>query len=187
MNTRKWYMVASMGSAVGLVSAFWQMMEKITLLKHTGTPLTCDLNSVFSCSNVLNSHQASIFGPPNSLICTVLFAALLMVGVIGWTGSAIAKQVRLVMQFFALFMVAFGTWFLWQSAYRIGSLCIFCIFCIAGLLLTNTALLRINASDLPIPKPYRDTLSRYMASGADYFVWAVYAVVLAAMLAFRFR
>ncbi len=186
-SEKQLYAFVSLGAIVGLVSAFWQMMEKITLLKSTGTPLTCDLNSVFSCSNVLNSQQASIFGPPNSLICTVLFTVLLMTGVVGWMGGKITRNVRLVVQFFSLFMVAFGTWFLWQSAYRIGALCVFCILCIAGLLVANAALFRLNLPDLPLSKQSKQRLNQFVAKGGDLFVWTVYAILLTAMLAFRFR
>src|SRR3989338_1934453 len=69
----KLYAYLSAGAAVGALASFIQTIEKINLLKNVGVPLKCDLNSVFSCSNVLNSWQSSVFGFPNSLMCLFFF------------------------------------------------------------------------------------------------------------------
>src|SRR6266496_15588 len=61
------------GGVIGMIAAFLQTTEKITLLQNKDAILTCDLNSVFSCTSVLSAWQSSVFGFPNSLMCLILF------------------------------------------------------------------------------------------------------------------
>ena len=137
----------SIGAAAGLLASFLQMLEKITLLKNPHAALSCNLSSVFNCSNILNAHQSSVFGFPNSLMCIVFFALMLSAGLAGLGGGVLHRWLRLSYQFLALFFVVFGFWYLWQSIFNVGSLCIYCIFCYGGLLLVNTAWLRLNYAD----------------------------------------
>ncbi len=53
-----------------------QIVEKIAILKNPATTLLCDVNSVMSCTDVLNAWQSSVLGPPNALIGAVMFALL---------------------------------------------------------------------------------------------------------------
>ncbi len=174
------------GGVVGIFAAFSQMLEKLTLLKNKDAILTCDLNSVFSCSNVLNAWQSSVFGFPNSLMCMILFAIFATSGLAGLAGSKLARGYRLGVQGVSLFTLGFALWFLEQSIYSIGSLCILCIFCFGGLLLVNGAWLRINAQDLPIGERGREVLAKAIATGADIFGWFLLAAVVAFAMLFRF-
>lgn len=180
---RRLYAVMSLGGAVGLVAAFLQTLEKLTLLKNKDAVLTCNFNSVFSCSNVLNAHQSSVFGFPNSIMCMLLFATFLVVGLVGLTGGIVARGMRLGVQALALFTLGFSLWFLWQSTYRINALCIFCVFCFAGLLMVNGAWLRGNAADLP----GKVWLERAKHSGADIFAWLLLAATVALAMIIHFR
>ena len=186
MNKRILYGVMSTGGAIGLVAAFIQILEKLQLLKHVGDPLTCDLNSVFSCSNVLNAWQSSVFGFPNSLMCMVFFTTFLVFGLTGLSGATLPRRLRLAVQGLALFVLAFAIWFLTQSIYVIGSLCVLCIFCFGGLLLVNGTFVRINANDLPIGARGRAVLARMIQSGSDIFIWVLIAALLAFAMLLRF-
>ncbi len=173
------YGILTVGSAVGFVASFLQMLEKITLLKNTDAVLSCNLNSVFSCSNILNAPQSSVFGFPNSLLCISFFAVMLSAGLIGWTGGLITSKLRLVYQAMTLFFVGFGFWYFWQSIFNVGSLCIYCIFCYGGVLAISGAWFRLNYQDLPVGKGAQKQLDRAVASGADIFVWCLIALVIA--------
>jgi uncharacterized membrane protein len=174
------------GGAIGLAAAFLQIIEKIQLLKGTGKPLACDLNSIFSCSNVLSAWQSSVFGFPNSLMCMVFFTVFTIVGLAGLSNATLPRGFRLGIHALSLFVLCFALWFLWQSVYAIGALCILCIFCFGGLLLVNWAWLRINADDLPIGVRGRAVVSRLIASGLDTFIWAILAALVALAMVLRF-
>ncbi|HSW98254.1 MAG TPA: vitamin K epoxide reductase family protein [Candidatus Saccharimonadales bacterium] len=175
------------GGAVGLGAAFLQMLEKIQLLKHMDKALACDLNSVFSCSNVLNAWQSSVFGFPNSLMCMVFFTVFVVAGLAGLAAGSVPlpRAFRLGVHALALFVLGFALWFLWQSIYVIGSLCILCIFCFSGLLLVNWAWLRANADILPGAR-LRAHVARLIRSGADTFAWLLLAALVAFAMLLRF-
>lgn len=185
MKQRAIYSIMAAGGAVGLVASFLQMLEKITLLKNETAELACNLNSVFSCSNVLNAWQSSVFGFPNSLMCIVLFTIFGSVALVGATGGKLTRGLRLGVQALSLFTLGFGLWFLWQSTYIIGSLCIFCIFCFAGLLLVNWGWVRINAADLPIGRG-QAVLRRAIDRGADTFGWILVALLVSFAMLLKF-
>ena len=99
-----------------------------------------------SCSNVLAAWQSSvILGIPNAFIGAVMFAAFLSAALAALLGSQLsAAYLRLVLGL-VVFFAAFATWFMWQTAWDIGALCLWCagiVTCIAviGAAVTMTAL-----------------------------------------------
>lgn len=175
------------GGAIGMAAAFFQTIEKITLLKNKDAILTCDLNSIFSCSTVLSAWQSSVFGFPNSIMCLMLFTIFTSIAAAGAAGSALPRGLRLTVQGLSLATLGFALWFLEQSIYSIGSLCILCIFCFTGLLIVNWAWLRINAADLPIGDRGRAALKRWIASHLDTFAWLLLGVIVALAMVLRFN
>lgn len=186
MKPRTLYAVMTAGSAIGMIAAFLQTLEKLTLIKNPDSSLYCNLNSVFSCSNVLNSPQASVFGFPNSIMCLVLFTIFFSVALVGLGGGAITRKVRQAIQALSVFTLGFALWFLWQSTYNIRSLCIFCLFCLAGLLMVNWSWLRLNAGDYPISKRASNKLQKAIRLGADTFGWLILAAIVALLMLIQF-
>jgi uncharacterized membrane protein len=174
------------GACLGVVSAFLQTLEKLTLLQDKNADLACNINSVFSCSNVLNAWQSSLLGFPNSILCMTLFTIFAAIALAGVSGGMLPKRLRLGIQALTLFTLGFALWFIATSTFVIGALCIFCLFCLTGLLLVNGAWLRINAADLPIGSRGRAGLRRLIASGGDICLWIVLALGVAFMIALRF-
>ena len=176
----------TIASTVGFLASFLQMIEKVTLLENPQAVLTCNINSVFSCTNILNAWQSSVFGFPNSLMCISLFAILLAVGLVGWTGGVINGKLRLVFQGMALFFIGFGFWYLWQSIFIVGSLCIYCIFCYAAVLAISGAWFRLNRSDWPVSKNIQRLINRLITSGNDTFIWLFIALVIVIEMVIKF-
>lgn len=174
------------GSLIGMVAAFLQTTEKIALLKNKDAVLACDLNSVFSCTNVLNAWQSAVFGFPNSLMCMALFTIFASMALTGVSGGTLPRRLRLGIQALSLATLGFAIWFLTQSIYVINALCILCIFCFAGLLLVNWSWLRLNAADLPIGTRGHAFLERRMANGADTFMWIIIGLAVAFAMITRF-
>lgn len=174
------------GAAVGGVASFLQIIERIQWAERPQTPLICDINNAFSCSNVFGAWQSSVFGFSNSIMCLVFFGVLLGFGLAGLYSTELRKNIRLVMHFFALFFLAFGAWYIEQTMLAIGSLCIYCVFCYAGVIIINWAMLRHNAADLPVSERARKWLERQIKKGNDTFVWIIYSLIFVAMFAFKF-
>lgn len=176
-----WWTVVASG-IVGMLASFIQTIERIEYAKNPTVPLTCDVNSIFSCSNVFDAWQSSVFGFTNSLMCVVFFVLIMGIGLAGATGSIISKGLRLFTHFITVFFLAFGAWYLYQSSFVIGALCIFCIACYAAVIAANWALLRININDLPLASSHKTGINKMIGSGTDTFLWILYAIAIAAML-----
>jgi len=186
MKKRTIYAVMLTGGIVGMIAAFIQTLEKLTLLENKNAILTCDLSSVFSCSAVLSAWQSSVFGFPNSIMCLILFTVFAAIALAGVTGGKLTRKLRLGIQILSLGTLGFALWFLEQSIYSIGSLCIFCLFCFSGLLLVNWAWLRLNVADLPISQRSRAALADGIAQGIDIVGWLLLAVIVASAMILRF-
>jgi uncharacterized membrane protein len=185
MKTRPYYVAMVIGGLVGMVAAFLQTLEKLVLLQNSQAVLPCNFNSVFNCSAVLQAWQSSLFGFPNSIMCLVLFTIFTVAGVAGLS-STLGKPFRLGVQALTLFTLGFALWFLWQSTYVIGALCIFCLFCFAGLLLVNWAWLRLNVDDLPIGSRMRTAIKRLIQADVDIALWLALGVVVGLLMFVRF-
>ena len=185
-KSRTIWSVLSAGAAIGLAASFLETVEYQILLKNSHAILTCNLNSVFSCTNVLNAWQSKVFGFPNSMMCMVFFTLMLGLGLVGATGGSITRGLRLAGHGIALFFLGFGLWFLEQSTFSVRALCILCVFCFAGLLTVNASFLRLNVADLPISRSLRDHLQASMVKGADIFGWIVFGLLITFVIALKF-
>lgn len=186
INEKKLWLVASIGSAIGLIASFIQLIERISYADQPLKALTCDINSIFSCSSVFDGWQSSFFGFSNSIMSLAFFAVVFGVALSGLTGSVINKYLRHTLHFFSVFFLVFGAWYLYQTVYVIGALCIFCIFLYVGVVLLNWAFLRINIEDL-VKNPQLKTKARKLvASGADTFLWVLWAIVIFIVLANKY-
>jgi uncharacterized membrane protein len=119
-----WVLIAGV---LGLASALTLTIEKIEILINPSYVPSCSINPVLSCGSVMVTPQASAFGFPNPLIGIVAFTVVVVTGVL-----AVAK-VRLPRWYWAglatgtLLGVAFIHWLIFQSLYRIGALCPYCM------------------------------------------------------------
>lgn len=187
MKQRTLYGAVVAGGIVGLVASFLETLEYQTLLKNAHTALACNLNSVLSCSRVLSAWQSKVFGFPNSMLCIILFATVTSVALVGVSGGQVGAKLRLWLQGFTLFFLGFGTWFMWESTFKIRALCILCIFCLSGLFLLNWALLRLNAHDLPLVPRLHKGLDQAIEHGADTFAWMLLALLMSAVMFIHFH
>ncbi|CAN5155725.1 vitamin K epoxide reductase family protein [soil metagenome] len=119
-----WVLIAGV---VGLVAAATLTIEKIELLINPAYVPSCSINPVLSCGSVMITPQASAFGFPNPLIGIAGFAVVVTTGVL-----AVAK-VRLPQWYWVGLSVGSGLgvvfvhWLIFQSLYRIGALCPYCM------------------------------------------------------------
>jgi uncharacterized membrane protein len=119
-----WVLIAGV---IGLAASMTLTVEKIDLLRNPSYVPSCNINPIVSCGSVMVTPQASVLGFPNSLLGLVGFTVVTVTGVL-----AVAK-VRLPQWYWAgltvgvLIGAAFVHWLIFQSLYRIGALCPYCM------------------------------------------------------------
>jgi uncharacterized membrane protein len=142
---RAWFGAVAFAAVVGMASTIIQIVERVTLAENADANLLCDINGTFSCGNVLTAWQSSVFGPiPNSAIGLSVFALTLGVGGAGVLGTRLSKGAWGVATFFAGFMAAFTVWFLAQTAFVIGAVCLYCLVIGTMVLVINISWWRIG-------------------------------------------
>lgn len=163
-----------------------QTIERIEWAESSTKPLICDISHALSCSNVFGAWQSSVFGFSNALLCLTFFAVMLGFGIAVYHSKETSRRARLIAQFFSLFFLGFGAWYITQLIFVVGSMCIYCAFCYSGVIAINWGWLRTNVDDLPLTKKTITSLRRGMAKGADTFAWLLYALIFVALFLFRF-
>jgi uncharacterized membrane protein len=182
-SLRRWYAVLLAGGTLGMVTAAWQTVDRIAWAANPQAGSVCEINKVLSCSSVFSHWQSSALGIPNSLVALPVFGVLAATGLAGLLGSVLARgylaTVLAVNVGFALFI----TWYLEQSAFALGILCLFCLGCGVSAVVSGVGLTRAAAAEDALGTGRLGLeLKRQVAAGADVIAWVGLALVWAAML-----
>lgn len=119
-----WVLIAGV---LGLAAALTLTIEKIELLINPAYVPSCSINPVLSCGSVMITWQASLFGFPNPLIGIVGFTVVLVTGVLAVTKVALPRWYWAGLAAGTLLGTVFVHWLIFQSLYRIGALCPYCM------------------------------------------------------------
>ena len=112
---------------VGLAAAFELAVEKFRLLENPLYVPPCTLGETVDCTQVMRSAQAEAFGFPNPFMGIAGFGGLTATGLILLTGERLTRPYWLIVQAGLTFAVVFVHWLMFQTLYRIGALCPYCM------------------------------------------------------------
>lgn len=132
------------GSALGLLASFMLSIEALILAKNSHAVLSCDLNSVLSCSTVANHWSATILGFPNSFIGVMTLPVMVTIAVALLAGAKFPKWFMQAAQAGAIVGMVFAAWMFYMSYAEIGALCPWCLTLDAGMTLIFFGLTRYN-------------------------------------------
>lgn len=119
-----WVLIAGV---LGLAAAMALTIEKIELLINPAYVPSCSFNPVLSCGSVMVTWQASVFGFANSLLGVVAFTVTLVTGVLAVAGVRLPRWYWAGLAAGTLLGAVFVHWLIFQSLYRIGALCPYCM------------------------------------------------------------
>lgn len=175
-SSTKWGWLVLIASTIGVISGSITIVDKIALLKDPAAGSFCDISSSVGCTPVLLAWQSSVLGPPNALLGVIMFAVLATGGLVVATGGRLTRGFTTGLLGLAVFFAAFLTWYMFEVAYAIGSLCPFCTVCAAGCLTAMVGVNRLAAANgLP--------LAQRLARGSlDVRIAVGWALIIAAML-----
>ena len=115
------------GGLIGLASAFVLLLEKIELLKDPTYVPSCNISPILNCGSIMRTDQAELFGFPNPVIGIAGFAVIVTVGMALLAGAKFRPWFWWGLQVGALAGLVFVHWLIFQSLYRIGALCPYCM------------------------------------------------------------
>ena len=119
-----WVLIAGV---IGLAASATLTVEKIELLRNPHYVPTCNINPIVSCGSVMVTPQASVLGFPNPLLGLVGFTVVVVTGVLVVAKVSLPQWYWIGLTGGTLIGAGFVHWLIFQSLYRIGALCPYCM------------------------------------------------------------
>ena len=119
-----WVLIAGV---IGFAASLTLTVEKIDLLLNPSYVPSCNINPVVSCGSVMATPQASVLGFPNSLIGIAAFTVVVVTGVLAVAKVPLPQWYWIGLTIGTLIATGFVHWLIFQSLYRIGALCPYCM------------------------------------------------------------
>ncbi|AZP22478.1 vitamin K epoxide reductase family protein [Streptomyces aquilus] len=119
-----WLLIVT--GALGILASFVITIDKFQLLQDPDFAPSCNLSPVLSCSNVMRSDQAGVFGFPNPLLGLLTYPVVAAVGLALLAGARFRRWFWLGLNAGTLLGAGFCMWLMTQALYEIGALCLWC-------------------------------------------------------------
>lgn len=119
-----WVLIAGV---VGLAASMTLAVEKIDILLNPSYVPSCNINPILSCGSVMITPQASLLGFPNPLLGLVAFTVVIVTGLLAVSKVALPQWYWMGLTVGVLVGAVFVHWLIFQSLYRIGALCPYCM------------------------------------------------------------
>ncbi|QWC87053.1 vitamin K epoxide reductase family protein [Nocardioidaceae bacterium] len=117
----------TVGGLIGFVAAFTLMVEKIQILIDPDYVPSCSINPILSCGSIMVTEQAEVFGFPNPLLGIAGFPVVVATGALVLARVPLPRFWWLGLQVGTTLALGFMGWLAFQSLYRIGALCPYCM------------------------------------------------------------
>ncbi|HEX2143536.1 MAG TPA: vitamin K epoxide reductase family protein [Glycomyces sp.] len=175
-------LVLLLGGLVGLAAAFDLTYERIASLIDPNHVISCDFNPVLSCGTVMDTPQASVFGFANPMIGLVAFPLVVFMGVLYLSKVRLPRWVAVTFNLGTLAGLTFVAWLIFQSVYRIGVLCPWCmaVWTVVLPIFWFTTVRNLRTGAIPVGQDWRDAvddLLRYHWIGLTLLYAAVIMMV----------
>jgi uncharacterized membrane protein len=119
-----WVLIAGV---IGLVASMALTIEKFKILLDPHYVPPCNVNPIVSCGSVMTTPQASLLGFPNPLLGIIGFTVVMVTGVLAVAKVALPQWYWIGLTVGTLIGATLVHWLIFQSLYRIGALCPYCM------------------------------------------------------------
>jgi len=173
---------------IGLIASFVLSVEEVHLLKNPDAVLSCSINLVLNCGEVMKTGQATAFGFPNMFIGLMGFPVVIMIALLGLSRVAFPRWFAIGMEFGILFWTGFAYWLFFNSVYVIQILCPWCLivtFSMTMLLVASTYY-TIRRNTFELPRDVIATLKKFLDKGYYQLIVASWFVLMIALVILKF-
>ena len=125
VNVLPWLLLIA--GIIAMIASIMLSIEVFNRLKNPHYVPVCNLNPILSCTSVADSWQSHLFGFPNYFIGIAGYAAVAAVGGALLAGAKFKRWFWQLVESGLLLATVFITWLQFETLYRIGALCIFCM------------------------------------------------------------
>lgn len=175
-------------AAFALLASFTLSVEKLELLKNPDAILSCSVNLVLNCANVMKTPQAEVFGFPNSYLGILGFAIVTAVAMGGLLGVKYTRSYLVTAQVFYGLGLLFAYWLFFQSVYVIQVLCPWCLVVTVTTTLIFETLLRYNLrqNNFSLSGKTNKLVQRWLDKDYDKLIVAGWLVLMVALVVLKF-
>ncbi len=150
----------------GFLASFILTVEKIRLIENPAYIPSCNLSPLLSCGSVMKTAEASHFGFPNSLLGVAGFAVVASVGVAILAGAKFKRWFWLGLNAGSALGIIFLSWLFYETVYRIGALCPYCmvVWAVTIPIFFYTTMYNVQQGHIKVPaklKPLADFKMRH--------------------------
>jgi uncharacterized membrane protein len=182
-TARGWWGLVLAGGLLGVIGTVWQTVERIGFESGTDGSAVCDINAVISCGSTYSFWQSSALGVPNSLIGLPVFAIMTSGALAALLGSRLSSRYIATLLGLSVFMTAFVFWYMEQTAFVMGALCLFCTASMINIMLVGTGLTRVAAAEGALGDGKAGQRLRLLVDAkADLMIWFGIALIVGVML-----
>ena len=174
------------GGIIVVLASIALSVEVFDRLKNPNYVPTCNLNPILSCTSVADSNQAHAFGIPNYFIGIAGYAALATVGGAMLSGAKFKRWFWQAVEVGLLFAFLFMSWLQFQTVYRIGALCLFCmvLWVFTGPMFWYTTLFNLRTGNIKLPKKFDKAVGFAQKHHGDILV--LWYVIIISLILHRF-
>lgn len=174
------------GGAIGVLASIALSIEVLHSLKDPNFTPVCNLNPIFSCTNVSSSSQSEAFGFPNYFLGIAGYAVLATIGAVMLAGGRMKRWFWLAVEAGLIFAAAFMTWLQFETLYRIGALCLFCMisWAVTIPMFWYGTLHNLREGNIKVPAKYRGAVDFLQRHHADILI--LWFLIIIALILKRF-
>ncbi|MES2170203.1 MAG: vitamin K epoxide reductase family protein [Actinomycetota bacterium] len=115
------------GSVVAFFAAFRLSVDKVGTYIDPATAPSCNYSVIVQCGVNLRSWQGSLFGFPNPVLGVGGWIAVLVIGILILSGARQARWFSIALNVGMLGALTLVGWLIYQSIFRLGTLCPWCM------------------------------------------------------------
>lgn len=173
---------------IGLITSFVLAVEEFHLLKDPDLVLSCSINLVLNCTEVMKTWQASVFGFPNMFIGLMAFPIVIVVAALGLSRAVLPRWFWLGVTTGYTLGAIFAYWLFFQSLYAIQILCPWCLIVTFSmtLLLATVIHYALRQNIFKVSKQRNKQIQAFLTGGYDRLIVASWIVLLIALVLLKF-
>ncbi|NUT51001.1 MAG: vitamin K epoxide reductase family protein [Saccharothrix sp.] len=168
-------------SALSLIASFVLSVDAVKLAADPASDLSCDINQVISCGTVAASWQSHLLGFPNAFLGLVAEPVVITIAVASLGGVRFPRWFMAAAQVVYTIGLGLAYWLLYQSMFRIGALCPWCLLVTVSTTAVFATLTHVNIRDdnLFLPARVQAALAKALRADVDLAVVVIWLLTLA--------
>jgi len=187
-NDRTIFAVMLIGGTAALIAAFTLTIEKFHLYEDPNAILSCSINIVLNCTQVMQTWQSSVFGFPNMVIGLMAYAVVVTVALAGLAGVKFPRWWLITANIGFFLGLMFSYWLFFQSMYVIEVLCPWCLIVTTSTTLIFSSMLHYNLKHniFGFKKKLDASIQKFLEGGYHQMVVLSWIALMVALVFLKF-